>query len=126
MRVNGDSSSNYSWHVLRGAGASATAGAGTSDNQWYLDWGLGTTVSSYPSVGIIDILDYSNTNKVKTMRALYGEDLNGTPAGVAGSVNLISGAWFPAGNPAINSIAFTSYNGNNIAANSIISIYGVK
>ena len=126
MQVNSDSTSgNYSWHVLRGSGAAATAGGG-SDNQWYLDFGFGTTAIGAPAAGIIDILDYANTSKAKTMRALYGEDLNGTPASAPGRINLISGGYYSSGNPAISSISFTSYNGNNIAEYSSFALYGIK
>ena len=121
-----DSSSNYSYHVLRSTGSSATAGSGYPDNQWYLDWGFGTTVTSYPASGIINILEYTNTNKAKAMHGYYGVDTNGAVAGPYGSINLISGAWFKSGLPAINTISFTSYNANNIAPGTVFSLYGIK
>jgi len=122
-----DSGSNYTWQVMRSAGASATTGStGSADSMWYLDWGFGTTVSSYPMSAVIDILDYTNTTKAKSMRGIYGGDTNGAIGGVYGSINLVGGSWFKSGLPAINTMSFTSYNSNNIAPGTVFTLYGVK
>ena len=52
IQFNGDSGGNYSYHYLDGS-------------------------ATYPEVAIIDILDYTNTNKYKTIRHFSGNDTNG-------------------------------------------------
>jgi hypothetical protein len=121
-----DSSANYSWNLARSAGASATSGNGYGDTMWYCDFGFGTTVSSYPVSAVFDIFDYTNTNKAKTVRGIYGGDTNGAIGGVYGSINLFAGSWNKSGLPAINTLSFSSYNSNNIAAGSIFSLYGIR
>jgi len=86
IRFNSDSGANYSWHYLDGNGASATSGSGTSDTSIILA-SLDGTASTF-QVGIIDILDYANTSKYKTIRVLEGVDKNGS-----GAVDLWSGNW---------------------------------
>lgn len=126
IQFNGDTGSNYSWHILSGDGAGAFSGAGTS--QTFIKSGdrdLGTTtVANTFGVGIIDILDYANVYKYKTTRSLSGEDLNGTVAGYGGGVSLSSGLWM--NTAAITSIKFTVANGTNFTTYSRFSLYGVK
>jgi hypothetical protein len=79
MRINGNTGSNYARHWLRGNGSAASSGAAVSATQ--IDIG-GVPGSSSPSsifgAGIIDILDYTNTNKNKTIRSLQGTNQNTT------------------------------------------------
>jgi hypothetical protein len=79
MRINGNTGSNYARHWLRGNGSAASSAAATSASQ--IDIG-GVPGASSPSgifgVGIIDILDYTNTNKYKTIRSLQGTNQNTT------------------------------------------------
>jgi hypothetical protein len=126
MRFNGDSTMNYSQHTLNGNGAAAAAsGQGTgSISACYADFAIGTTVSSYPGVAIIDVLDYANTSKNKVMRALAGTDLNGTVGGAPGRVNFASSAWF--NTAAINSITMTPNTGTLFTQHSQFTLYGVK
>jgi predicted patatin/cPLA2 family phospholipase len=68
--------------------------------------------------GVIDILDYANTNKYKTVRALSGHDNNGS-----GYVNFESGLWMSTS--AITSIKlFTA--GNVYAQYTQFALYGIK
>ena len=71
---------NSSSHSLVGNGASASSGAWVS--QGYVsptNSGVGLTAFPSGSVGsaIIDLLDYTNTNKTKVLRILWGSDQNG-------------------------------------------------
>jgi hypothetical protein len=84
MAFNSDTTStNYYTHYIYGNGSTPTAGA---NNAIYTPFTVGT--SSSPAVGIIDILDYSNTNKYKTVRELNGYDANGS-----GRINFVSDLW---------------------------------
>ena len=90
MRVNGDSNANnYPAHILRGTGSSASAtgyAGGSYGDGFFL---LESTVATYPSVVIADILDYASTSKNKTARVFSGTDNNST----GGTVWLASGLW---------------------------------
>jgi hypothetical protein len=122
-RINGDYGTNYAAHVISGDGstASATALSGTLDffpmgRPNYLGRnGSGTLLSAF----VIDILDYTNTNKYKTIRTLTGWDSNG-----GGSVNFESAVWMSTA--PVTSIQVEPTGTNSWVANSRISLYGIK
>jgi hypothetical protein len=115
--LNGDSGVNYSVHGLQGNGSSASAFA--YPNETKLLFVTGEQSATYPAVAVTDFLDYSSTSKAKTIRALSGFDQNG-----AGSVGLVSGAWYNT-TTAINSMTFTPQSGN-FNQYSQFALYGVK
>ena len=118
--LNGDSSSNVAIHSLGGNGASAYANAATGVQ--YLRAQRQNTITATASTftaGIIDILDYTNTNKYKTIRVLSGTDQNGS-----GAVDLESNLWQSI--DAINSISLFPANSVLFAQYSRISLYGIK
>ena len=114
MTYNGDTASNYAWHALFGNGATASAAAGSP--QPYVLAGEISSVANTFSTGVIDILDYANTNKFKTMRDLNGADYNGS-----GFAILYSGLW--RSTSAINQISFASVT---FAEYSHFALYGIK
>jgi hypothetical protein len=118
LRFNSDSGSNYTWHQLQGDGSSASTYANTPVNG--VRWGLNSGDSSYPFATIIDILDYANTNKYKTVRALSGNDGTGT---TSSRIGLYSGVWMNTN--AITSIAITN-DGNTMLQYSQFDLYGIK
>ena len=123
IRVNGATSS-YSQHYVIGDGSSASASGGGGNTQILIGW-TGTNVANYFGTNIIDILDYANTSKYKTIRSLGGVDLNGTVAGAGGLVALHSGMYY--GNTdAITSLVFTSSNAADFQQYSQFSLYGIK
>ena len=90
MRYNGDTGSNseYTYHNLYGNGANALATAGSNQTEnWFYENGMNNQTNNVNAF-IIDLLDYSNTNKFKTMRSLNGFDENG-----AGQIFLTSGLY---------------------------------
>jgi hypothetical protein len=122
VRFNSDSGANYTRHYLLGDGGSVYAGAATSRTSIVggLVLGGGGPASVF-SVGVIDILDYANTNKYKTYRVLTGVDTNGTSP--TGYVDFESALWLSTA--AISSITFTLASGN-YAQYSQFALYGVK
>ena len=112
---NSDTGSNYSSHWLTGNGSAASAGTTTNDNIQYYGFGLWP---NEPVVSVIDILDYANTNKYKTMRCLTGLDRNGS-----GHVYLFTGSW--RNTNAITSIKIAA-NSGNFNQYSSFSLYGIK
>ena len=123
MRFNSDSATNYNWHYLRGDGASATAGASTSDSS-IGNVIMGTAASSTASafgVAVIDILDYADTNKYKTIRSLTGNSQNTTTDNYA---QLTSGAW--RSTAAVSSITFNVNSSGDFTQYSSFALYGCK
>ena len=118
FRFNSDTGANYTRHYLYGDGASVVAGSGTS--QTSIDLITATSTASTFGVNIVDILDYTNTNKYKTVRVLRGEDLNGS-----GSVMLGSGLWL--NTSAITSITFNATGlGGSFAQYTSLALYGIR
>jgi len=124
VRFNSDaSSSNYTFHRLKGDGSSATAyGSGTGTFDWIVNERIASSHSNFATeehgVLIIDILDYKNTSKYKTVRNFGGYDSNGT-----GEILLTSGLWL--NTAAISNIKVLPSAGN-FAQYSSIALYGIK
>jgi hypothetical protein len=119
VRFNSDTGNNYTWHQTQGDGASATVYAVAPGDR--IPWGLNSGNSSYPFATIIDILDYANTNKYKTVRTLSGND--GTGDG-SSRIGLYSGVWMSTS--AVTSIVLTNDGGSTIQPNSHFALYGIK
>lgn len=114
--VNGDTTqANYKEHVLYGNGASASAGSYSNSYMPQFNGGAATTS---PGSYILDILDYTNTNKYKTLRGLGGYDGNGS-----GYLALESMLWM--NTAAITSLQF-SPNAQTWSQYANISLYGIK
>lgn len=114
---------NYSQHTLGGDGssayASASIGAPTFTGGYVGDLRDSTTAVS-PTAKVIDILDYKNTNKNKTVRTLSGWDANGS-----GQVRFVSACWMSTA--AITSMSFSIRSGtNNINTGSTFALYGIR
>jgi len=119
-----DSGSNYAWHDLFGNGTSAAAQSLTSQTKIELNNAAGTGVASNFGAGVLDILDYANTNKYKTTRSLHGNDVNGTISGFGGRVALDSGLWI--NTAAITTIQFAPITGTAFNQYSSFALYGIK
>lgn len=116
---NTDSAANYSYHSLYGTGVSALSVGGASSSTIYPMNTIGTTAAaSIFAAGFIDILDYADTNKYKTVRSLSAVDYNG-----AGQISLASGNW--RSTAAISTITITSYS-NTFAQYTQFALYGIK
>jgi hypothetical protein len=111
MQFNGDTGANYKTHYLYGDGSAVTGG---NSSAIYAPNFMGGTSS--PGSAIIDILDYTNTNKYKTIRSLDGYDANGS-----GYVTLTSGLWLSTS--AITSITLTR---STIQQYAKFALYGIK
>lgn len=117
LRINGDNTtSNYRGHALFGSG-SGTPSAINAANSAYFPWSGGWSTSG-PWVGVMDILDYSNTNKNKTLRILEGLDANGS-----GELYCNSILWMSTS--AISSITL-SRSGVTTGQYSSFALYGIK
>jgi len=117
IKVNG-SSSNGSSHILYGTGSSASAAGYTGYIPFVSYFPTAGTGSNVFSAIVIDILDYTDTNKYKTLRTFTGFDNNGS-----GYISLNSNLALDT--TAISSIVFLMNNGN-IVEYSQFALYGIK
>ena len=117
-RYNGDSGTNYTFHALYSQGSNALAYSATGATSATIS-GLAanTQTANTFGVGIIDILDYTNTNKYKTTK-MFGGTIN-----VGGfEIDVDSSLW-------LNTAAITSINcamSGTMQQHTTISLYGVK
>lgn len=119
LQINGAYGSYYHW--MRGGGGDTTTGYGSGTPAIGQGWQLlssGTIANTY-GAGIVDILDYANTNKNKTLSIFSGIDANGTGA-VAFTSYLVNST------STISSITMLGADSSTIAANSKFALYGVK
>jgi len=116
INFNSDTSASYARHRLGGNGSSVFSGASTSVTS--LTYGQTTPRDGEPAgvfgSGVMDILDFSSTNKNTTTRFFTGA-LN--------HIRLFSGLFFKT--DAITSITFADQAGD-FATGSRFSLYGVK
>ena len=120
IRLNSDTGSNYAYHDIEANGSSVSA------------YGISTQTIIYGSViasngsgasvygtQIIDLLDYANTNKTKTLRIMGAYDNNGS-----GEIRYGSGLWNSTS--AVTSITLTLNGGDTFSSGSQFSLYGIK
>lgn len=113
-RLNG-ATSGYSFHALYGSGASAGAEGGASVSYARMMLADPSQFGGF----IIDILDYADTNKYKTLRSLWGYDNNGS-----GYVGINSSVY--QSTSATTSVTLLNASGNNFVQYSSFALYGVK
>ncbi len=123
-----DTSASYSYHNLYGDGdaAGATAASSATTIQPVFCVGDEHPDSKRSGAGVIDILDYKNTNKFKTIKILGGFDINGKfGAGTqyGGRVGLTSGLWQKT--TAVDTITLFPSNGS-WGQYSSFALYGIK
>jgi len=121
MQLNGDTGSNYAYHLLAGDGGSASAFGIASQSNPTVVYRAMTAANATASVfgaSIIDIMDYASTSKNKTVRGFGGHDRNG-----AGVVSLNSVLWDSTS--AIASIKLTT-SASNFAQYSTAALYGIR
>jgi hypothetical protein len=114
LQFNSDTAANYTRHYLLGNGTAASSGASTGAT--YSAVGDYTSTANVFAGTVIDILDYKDTNKFKTIRSLTGFDTNSQ-----GEIFLFSGLW--RSTAAISTITIT---GGTAAQYSSFALYGIN
>ena len=118
IKVNSDTGSNYTLHQLTGNGSTATAsGFANEAGPVTIPIRMPDTANIFGAF-VMDILDYQNTSKFKTIRTLGGADLNGSGSMILSS-NLFRST------SAISQLDFDG-NGENFAQYSQFALYGIK
>jgi hypothetical protein len=119
IQFNADTGSNYARHVLYGDGAAAAAAGQASQTKGWVGTYPGSSIAaSIFGAGIIDVLDYANTSKNTTARALSGVDVNGA----TGYLQVCSTAWLSTA--AVTSIKLIA--GTGYAQHSTAALYGIR
>lgn len=121
---NSDTGSNYSRHGLGGDSSSAFAYGTSSTTDLYVYDCLGTTVNNNVGGAVVDILDYSNTNKYTTTRSLGGVSSNTSAGGLYGAIILSSGLW--QNTAAVSSITLTPHVGPNFVSGTTFELFGIR
>lgn len=119
VTFNSDTGANYASHYLIGNGSSASSGATTSGTFIYAGKRGNAATANIFGVSIIDVLDYANTNKFKTVRYISGVDANGS-----GEVILGSGHW--RNTNAISSLSIASDTAGGFGQYMSVALYGIK
>lgn len=118
MQCNGVTGTSYTYHLLYGDGSSASSASATSQVFSRIgDIPGATATANIFGVAVVDILDYTNTNKYKTIRSIAGRDMNGS-----GQVGLWSSVFMDT--TAISSITLGTAN-SNFATGSVAQLYGI-
>jgi hypothetical protein len=119
FRINGDTGTNYNYHLLYGAGAgSASFGGSATIDYGYFGYGAFQATTWSPFVA--DFLDYTSTVKMKPVRSLFGNK-----GQTAGGIMLNSSLWRNSSS-AITSITIFSKDSQTILQNSSFALYGMK
>lgn len=124
FRMNGVTTQSYSFHYVSADGASTYAGAPA--NPYYYSFAASVpgnnASSSIFGTFVLDILDYTSTNKNKVLRSLAGNDRNGS-----GIAQLLSGMLMSTS--AVTSVRIMPNDlsaGTKFVQYSHFALYGVK
>ncbi len=120
LQFNTDTTANYTIHQLIGNGTTASAYASSTPSTYIFGGVAGYATSSLVAPAIVDIFDYTSTNKNKSARILTGFDSNGT---YTGYVEFNSGVWMNS-TTAINRIDIKMTG--NFSTSAKFALYGVK
>jgi len=122
MTINNDQNTSYSLHQLSGDGTTASA-YGENVNRTNCVQVVHITGSSSGAsifgAGIIDILDYTNTNKYRTVKTLRGQEQNGSDQSIGINTYLYTST------TAISRLDFSAGSGNLVQYTQI-ALYGIK
>jgi hypothetical protein len=120
VTFNSDTGANYARHRLTGNGTAAAAvgTSGINNMPIFGQSGIGTATSTFGAF-VLDLLDYKDTNKYKTVRNLSGLDQNGS-----GGVEFMSGLW--QSTSAVSTITLANAGANNYSSGTTFALYGIK
>ena len=122
--INNNGTPASTAHSLIGDGANASSNGSTSANGslYFVGSMPGSTINaSMFGAGVVDILDYTNTNKNVVYRSLSGYDANSTSA--VAHILFKSGLWVNLG--PITSLQFAGISGG-FSQYTQFALYGIK
>ena len=117
----------YTDHIIFSDG-SGTNGTTSSDlAQNFINIIIGTStgvVANNFGGGVVDISDYTSLSKSKLIRAVVGNDINGTVAGYGGYVGVSGGVFNSLNN--ITTLTIFPCTGTSFNQYSQFALYGIK
>jgi hypothetical protein len=125
VTVNSNNTSgDYSYHLMRGDGASTSLAGLASDSVLRFPTSVpnGSMNSNVFGVLVIDLINYTDTNKNKVARAIWGYDNNTASTPTAGWVGQTSSAYYQ--QAPISSLTVASFG--NFAQFSHCALYGIS
>lgn len=115
-----DTAANYSWHQFYATGSAVGAAAAASASTIELPVISASSASSNIfGLIVLDILDYQNTNKYKTVRGFAASDQNGS-----GELDFCSGSWRSTNS--IDVVSLAPRTGTLFEQYSSFALYGIK
>lgn len=120
LNFNSDSGANYAWHRVYGDGGTGTAGGNASATFARIDRmpAASSTANTFGGF-VVDILDYSDTNKTTAIKSIGGYDANGN-----GWSSFNSSLWMNTNT--VSSITFANADGGNLVQYSQAVLYGIQ
>lgn len=119
LRMNSDTSSTYWNHGLVVDGSSVVSFSQSNTGYMNIIEAIANdATANIFTAGVLDILDYADTNKNKTARSFFGVDKNGS-----GKASLYSGSW--PSTSAISSLSFIPQT-SPLQQYSTFALYGIK
>ena len=123
VNFNSDTGNNYSGHLWRGDGTTDFADQGSTipAANFLPRIACATSQANIFGAFIMDILDYSNTNKYKTVTCIGGNDQSNTGEQ---DTRVASQVW--RSNSAITSMVFQPTDGGGYVQYTKFALYGIK
>ena len=121
---NSDGGNNYNWHRMTSDGGSTYATSGAPDVHLTTGQFIYDNYSGYANKfgsAIVDIIDYADTSKYKTLKSFSGNHDNGVVSSIIG---ISSGTW--RSTSAITSMTFTNSGANYWSTGTTFALYGIK
>jgi hypothetical protein len=115
VRLNGDTGSNYSYVFANGNGSSPSSNSSSSTAAGLLAGALIGIPSGTNTTTVMQLMDYSATDKHKTSLARYNNS--------AGEVAMVAARW--ANNTAVNSMTVRVAPSGSFNVGSTFSLYGI-
>jgi len=127
LRANSDTGANYAAHEMSGDGRPyiSVGGSGGATSAYVAR--VPGNVSGHENkfgIVIVDILDYTDTNKHKTFRSIYGYDIALGSGSIGGINGMNSGVW--RSTAAITSLTIRPDSGPNFLTYSNFALYGIR
>lgn len=120
LRFNGVAGTSYSFHGTVSDGSTATSFGFTGQSYAEGNYlAASTATTNVQGAIVMDILDYTNTNKFTTVRSIGGTDNNGS-----GRIAISSSVFQDA--TAISQILVATPGGENFDNGTTIALYGIK
>lgn len=128
FQLNGDTSAtspfNYSRHGIRATDSGITVYNVVQTSGENISMGVAPSSNANASLvsgTIVDVLDYTNTNKYKTFKTITGFDANGATTSY---LDFVSGVWN--NTSAITSITFVNNGSSAFTSTTKFALYGIK